>query len=90
MMKNEFKRFSDSTLKKISKDELIEYIRLLQENLQMIYVQYERTVEVNIKLSECITEEKMKEIEKELFKKWEQEENDGIIVAVEDKELIGE
>lgn len=70
MMKNEFKRFSDSTLKNLSKDELIEYIRLQQENLQLLYVQYERAVEANIKLSECITEEKMKKIQKELFKKW--------------------
>lgn len=27
-------------------------------------------------MSECITEEKMKEIQKELFKEWEEEEND--------------
>ena len=78
MMKNEFKRFSDSTLKSLRKDELIEYIRLLQENLQLIFAQYERAVEANRKLSECITEEKMKEIEKELFKKWADDEKDEI------------
>ena len=50
MMKNEFKRFSDSTLKKLSKDELIEYIRLQQENLQLIFIQYERAVEANRKM----------------------------------------
>lgn len=76
MMKNEFKRFSDSTLKKLSKDELIEYIRLLQENLQTLDIQYKRAVEANRKMSECITEEKRKEIQNELFKKWEEEEND--------------
>lgn len=75
-MKNEFKRFSDSTLKNLSKDELIEYIRLLQENLQMLYVQYERTVEANGKLSECITEEKRKEIQNKLFEKWANDEKD--------------
>lgn len=73
-MKNRFKQYSDSTLKSFSKDELIKYIRLLQENLQLIFAQYERAVEANRKLSECITEEKMKEIEKELFKKWEDDE----------------
>ena len=56
MMKNEFKRFSDSTLKNLSKDELIEHIRLLQENLQMLDIQYKRAVEANRKFSECITE----------------------------------
>ena len=50
-MKNEFKKYSDSTLKKLSKDELIEYIRLLQENLQMLDIQYKRAVEANIKFS---------------------------------------
>ncbi len=75
MLNNEFKRFSDSTLKKLNKDELIEYIRLLQENLQMLTVRYERAVEANGKMSECITEEKRKEIQNELFKKWEEEEN---------------
>lgn len=76
MMKNEFKKYSDSTLKKLSKDELIEYIRLLQENLQTLDIQYKRAVEANRKMSECITEENMKEIQNELFKKWEEEEND--------------
>ena len=76
MLKNEFKRFSDSTLKKFSKDELIEYIRMLQENLQTLNVQYGRAVEANIKFSECVAEEKRKEIQKELFKKWEKEEDD--------------
>lgn len=76
MMKNEFKRFSDSTLKKLSKDELIEYIRLLQENLQTLDIQYKRAVEANIKFSECITEEKRKEIQNELFKKWANDEKD--------------
>ena len=78
MMKNRFKQYSDSTLKSFSKDELIKYIRLLQENLQLIFAQYERAVEANRKLSECITEEKMKEIEKELFKKWADDEKDEI------------
>lgn len=76
MMKNEFKRFSDSTLKKLSKDELIEHIRLLQENLQMFDIQCKRTIEANIKLSECIPEEKRKEIQNELFKKWANDEKD--------------
>lgn len=76
MMKNEFKKYSDSTLKNLTKVELIEYIRLLQENLQIIDIQYKRAVEANRSLSECITEEKMKEIQKELFKKWEEEENE--------------
>ena len=75
MLNNEFKRFSDSTLKKLSKDELIEYIRMLQENLQTLNVQYGRAVEANIKMSECITEEKRKEIQNELFKRWAEEEN---------------
>ena len=69
------KKFSDSTLKSFSKDELIEYIGLLQENLQLLFTQYERAVEANRKMSEYIAKEKMKEIEKELFKKWEEEEN---------------
>ena len=76
MMKNEFKRFSDSTLKKLSKDELIEYIRMLQENLKTLDIQYKRAVEANIKFSECITEEKRKEIQNELFKKWANDEKD--------------
>lgn len=75
MLNNEFKRFSDSTLKKLSKDELIEYIRLLQENLQTLDIQYKRAVEANRKMSECITEEKRKEIQNELFKRWAEEEN---------------
>ena len=75
-MKNEFKKYSDSTLKKLSKDELIEYIRLLQENLQMLDIQYRRAVEANRKMSECITEEKIKEIQNELFKKWANDEKD--------------
>ncbi len=77
-MKNRFERYSDSTLRSFSKDELIKYIRFLQENLQMRTVQYERAVEANGKMSECITEEKMKEIEKELFKKWADDEKDEI------------
>ena len=78
MMKNEFKKFSDSTLKSLSKDELIEYIRLLQENLQTLDIQCKRVVEANIKFSECVAEEKRKEIQKELFKKWEDDEKDKI------------
>ena len=73
-MMNEFKRFSDMTLKSLRKDELIEHIRLLQENLQMLDIQCKRTIEANIKLSECIPEEKRKEIQKELFEKWEDDE----------------
>lgn len=76
MMKNEFKKFSDSTLKKLSKDELIEYIRMLQENLKTLDIQYKRAVEANRKMSECITEEKRKEIQNELFKKWANDEKD--------------
>lgn len=75
-MKNEFKRFSDSTLKNLSKDELIEYIRLLQENLQMLDIHYKRAAEANIKFSECITEEKRKEIQNKLFEKWANDEKD--------------
>lgn len=77
-MKNEFKKYSDLTLKKLSKDELIEYIRLLQENLQTLDIQCKRVVEANIKFSECVAEEKRKEIQKELFKKWEDDEKDKI------------
>lgn len=73
-MKNEFKKYSDLTLKKLSKDELIEYIRLLQENLQTLDIQCKRAVEANIKFSECVAEEERKEIQKELFKKWEDDE----------------
>lgn len=61
--------------KRLSKDELIEYIRLLQENLQTLAIQYKRAVEANRKMSECITEEKRKEIQNELFKRWAEEEN---------------
>ena len=75
-MKNKFKKFSNWTLKILSKDDLIEYIRLLQENLQMFDIQYKRVAEVNEKLSECITEEKRKEIQNELFKKWAEEEDE--------------
>ena len=78
MMKNEFKKFSDSTLKSFSKDELIEYIRLLQENLQTLDIQYKRAVEANRKMSECIEEEKIKIIQDELFKKWANDEKDEI------------
>ena len=77
-MKNELKKYRDSFLKCLRKDELIEYIRLLQENLQTLDIQYKRAVEANKKLSECITEEKIKEIQKELFKKWENDEKDEI------------
>lgn len=75
-MMNEFKRFSDMTLKSLRKDELIEHIRLLQENLEMLDVQCKRIIEANIKLSECIPEEKRKEIQNELFKKWANDEKD--------------
>lgn len=76
IMKNRFECYSDSALRSFSKDELIKYIRFLQENLQMRTVQYERAVEANGKMSECIPEEKRKEIQNELFKKWGEEEND--------------
>lgn len=75
MMKNEFKRFSDSTLKSFSKDELIEYIRLLQENLQTLAIRTERVVEVNEKAFEYVPDEKQKEILKGLSQKWEEEES---------------
>lgn len=74
-MKNEFKRFSDSTLKSFSKDELIEYIRLLQENLQTLAIRTERVVEVNEKAFEYVSDEKQKKILKELSQKWEEEES---------------
>lgn len=74
-MKNRFECYSDSALRSFSKDELIKYIRLLQENLKTIFIQYERVVEANAMMSECI-EEKMEEIQKELFKKWEDDEKD--------------
>lgn len=75
-MKNEFKKYSDSTLKKLSKDELIEYIRLLQENLQTLAIRVERVVEVNEKAFEYVSDEKRKEILKELSQKWEDDEKD--------------
>lgn len=74
-MKNRFEQYSYSTLKSFNKEQLIEYIRLLQENLKTIFIQYERVVEANAMMSECI-EEKMEEIQKELFKKWEDDEKD--------------
>lgn len=76
MMKNEFKRFSDSTLKSFSKDELIEYIRLLQENLQTLAIREERVAEVNEKVFEYVPDEKQKEILKELSQKWSEEEEE--------------
>ena len=78
MMKNEFKKFSNWTLEILSKDELIEYIRLLQENLQTLAIQTERVVEVNKKAFEYVSDEKRKEILEELSKKWEEEEKDEI------------
>ena len=75
-MKNKFKQYSDSTLKSFSKDELIKYIRLLQENLQILAIREERIAEVNEKVFEYISDEKQKEILKELSQKWEEEEND--------------
>ncbi len=75
-MKNRFKQYSDSTLKSFSKDELIEYIRLLQENLQTLDIQAERVVEVNKKAFEYVSDEKQKEILEELSQKWEGEEKD--------------
>ena len=77
-MKNRFKQYSDSTLKSFSKDELIKYIRLLQENLQTLAIQTERVVEVNKKAFEYVPNEKQKEILEELSKKWEEEEKDEI------------
>lgn len=74
-MKNEFKRFSDSTLKSLSKDELIEYIRLLQENLQTFAIREKRVAEVNEKVFEYVPDEKQNEILEELSQKWEEEEN---------------
>lgn len=79
MMKNEFKKFSDSTLKSFSKDELIKYIRLLQENLQTLTIRTERVVEVNKKAFEYVSDEKQKEILEELSQKWEEEENETAI-----------
>ena len=73
-MKNRFKQYSDSTLKSFRKDELIEYIRLLQENLQTLAIRTERVVEVNKKAFEYVSDEKQKEILKELSQKWEDDE----------------
>lgn len=75
-MMNEFKRFSDMTLKSLRKDELIEHIRLLQENLQTLTIQTKRVVEVNKKAFEYVSDEKQKEILEELSQKWEGEEKD--------------
>lgn len=73
-MKNRFKQYSDSTLKKLSKDELIKYIRLLQDNLQTLAIQAERVVEVNKKAFEYVSDEKQKKILEELSQKWEDDE----------------
>ena len=78
MMKNRFKQYSDSTLKSFSKDELIKYIRLLQENLQTLAIQTERVVEVNEKAFEYVSDEKQKEILEELSQKWANDEKDEI------------
>ena len=77
-MKNRFKQYSDSTLRSFRKDELIKYIRLLQENLQTLAIQAERVVEVNEKAFEYVPDEKQKEIFKELYQKWEDDEKDEI------------
>lgn len=77
-MKNEFKKYSDSTLKNLTKVELIEYIILLQENLQELDIHYKRAVEVNKKAFEYVSDEKQKEILKELSQKWEDDEKDEI------------
>ena len=78
MMKNRFKQYSDSTLRSFRKDKLIEYIRLLQENLQTFAIQAERVAEVNEKVFEYVPDEKQKEILKELSQKWEDDEKDEI------------
>ena len=78
MMKNRFKQYSDSTLRSFRKDELIEYIRLLQENLQTLAIQTERVVEVNKKAFEYVSDEKQKEILEELSQKWADDEKDEI------------
>ena len=78
MMKNRFKQYSDLSLKSFSKDELIKYIRLLQENLQTLAIREKRVAEVNEKVFEYVPNEKQKEILKELSKKWEKEENDKL------------
>ena len=77
-MKNRFKQYSDSTLRSFRKDKLIEYIRLLQENLQTFAIQAERVAEVNEKVFEYVPDEKQKEILKELSQKWEDDEKDEI------------
>lgn len=74
-MKNKFKKYSDSTLKSCNKEVLIEYIRLLQENLQTLAIRAERVAEVNKKVFEYVPDEKQKEILKELSKKWEEDES---------------
>lgn len=76
MMKNRFKQYSDSTLRSFRKDKLIEYIRLLQENLQTLAIQTERVVEVNKKAFEYVSDEKQKEILEELSQKWSEEEEE--------------
>lgn len=75
-MKNRFKQYSDSTLRSFNKEQLIEYIRLLQENLQTLTIQTERVVQVNKKAFEYVSDEKQKEILEELSQKWEGEEKD--------------
>ena len=77
-MKNRFKQYSDSTLRSFNKEQLIEYIRLLQENLQTLAIRTERVVEVNIKAFEYVSDEKQKEILEELSQKWEDDEKDEI------------
>ena len=74
-MKNRFKQYSDLSLKSFSKDELIKYIRLLQENLQTLAIRAERVAEVNEKVFEYVPDEKQKDILKELSQKWEKEES---------------
>lgn len=73
-MKNRFERYSDSTLRSFNKEQLIEYIRLLQENLQTLTIQTERVVEVNKKAFEYVSVEKQNEILEELSQKWEDDE----------------
>ena len=74
-MKNRFKQYSDLSLKSFSKDELIKYIRLLQENLQTLAIREERVAEVNEKVFKYVPDEKQKEILKELSQKWKEEES---------------
>lgn len=73
-MKNRFKQYSDLSLKSFSKDELIKYIRLLQENLQTLDIRAERVAEVNEKAFEYVPDEKQKKILEELSQKWEDDE----------------